>query len=124
MTISGNNASFATAFRVFDISGPVTVTIAGLTVANGEAVVTEYLGANGGGGILNEAGATLKLNSCVLANNEAVLSPSTPSPASTSAPNASFGDVCGGGLLNQGTAYLNGTTVTNNQALGGRASAY
>ncbi len=119
LTISGDNANLASACRVFDISGSVTVTIAGLTIANGEAVVTEYLGANGGGGILNEPGATLKLDNCVLANNEAVLSPATPSPTSPDAANASYGDVCGGGLLNQGTAFLNGTTVEDNRALGG-----
>ena len=95
------------------------MTIAGLTIANGEAVVTEYLGTNGGGGILNEPSATLKLDNCVLANNEAVLSPATPSPTSPDAANASYGDVCGGGLLNQGTAFLNGTTVEDNRALGG-----
>ena len=119
LTINGNNASLASASRVFDISGSVTVTIAGLTVANGEAVVTEYLGANGGGGILNEAGATLNLNNCILSNNVAILSPATPSPTSPSAANASYGDVCGGGLLNQGTALLDGTTVEDNRALGG-----
>lgn len=124
LTINGNDASFSTASRVFDVRGPVIVTIAGVTVANGEAVVTEYLGMNGGGGILNQAGATLFLNNCVLTGNEAVLSPSTPSPTSNSAPNAMFGDVCGGGLLNEGTAYLNGTTVTRNEALGGGSYSY
>ena len=119
LTINGNNASVATASRVFDIGGSATVTIAGLTIANGEAVVTQYLGANGGGGILNEAGATLILKNSVLTNNVAILSPATPSPISTSAANASYGDVCGGGLLNQGTAFLVGTTVQDNQALGG-----
>src|SRR5208282_3383188 len=74
--------------------------------------------ANGGGGILNEAGATLDLNNCALVGNEAVLSPGT-SPTSPTAPNANYGDVCGGGLLNQGTAFLNGTSVEDNRALGG-----
>ena len=44
LTINGNNASLAMASRVFDISGSATVTIAGLTIANGEAVVTQYWG--------------------------------------------------------------------------------
>lgn len=35
-----------------------------------------------------------------------------------------FGDVCGGGLLNEGTSYLNGTTVTRNEALGGGSYSY
>src|SRR5207247_260647 len=55
---SGNNAS-----RVFDVQGDVTVTIAGLTIANGHMVD------GGGGGIANEAGATLSLINDTVANN-------------------------------------------------------
>ena len=76
LTISGNSAS-----RVFDVSSGATVTIAGLTIANGEAVTgggidnagnlvlnhstlsnNQAVGGLGGGGILNEAGADLTLN--------------------------------------------------------------
>ena len=113
LTISGNNSS-----RVFDISGPNTVTIAGLTVANGKAVVATYFSPDGGGGIRNEPGATLILKNSVLANNTAVLSESIV-PNSPDASGQPLGDVCGGGLLNEGTAQLNGTTVDGNKALGG-----
>ena len=61
LTISGNSAS-----RVFDVNSGATVTIAGLTIANGATV-----GGLGGGGILNEAGATLTLNHSALTNNTA-----------------------------------------------------
>jgi hypothetical protein len=60
LTISGNHAS-----RVFDISGGVTVTIAGLSIANGFANSTD-----GGGAILND-GSTLTLSNDVLSNNQA-----------------------------------------------------
>jgi hypothetical protein len=58
LTVSGNHAS-----RVFHVSGGVTVTIAGLTIADGKAAA--------GGGILNEAGASLTVADCTLNNNEA-----------------------------------------------------
>src|SRR4051794_31313540 len=60
LTVSGNNTS-----RVFDIQGGATATIAGLTIANGRVVD------DAGGGIENEAGATLNLVSDVVANNTA-----------------------------------------------------
>ncbi len=61
LTISGNHTS-----RVFDISGGVSVTIAGLTIADGLAV-----GDLGGGGILNH-GSALTLSSDVLSHNQAL----------------------------------------------------
>ena len=50
LAISGDNAS-----RIFDIGGSATVTIAGLTIADGGAEAADM----GGGGIVNESGATL-----------------------------------------------------------------
>ena len=67
LTISGNHNS-----RVFDIQPPsgvtTTVTIAGLTIANG--MVGTVVG-DGGGGIENEAGANLYLSHDTIANNTA-----------------------------------------------------
>jgi hypothetical protein len=62
LTVSGNHAS-----RVFNISGGVTVTIAGLTITDGLA-----LGAPGNGGGINNTGGTLTLTHDVLSNNQAV----------------------------------------------------
>src|SRR5262249_35367033 len=59
LTVSGNHAS-----RVFDITGGVTVTMANLTISNGLA--------DHGGGILNEAGASLTLSQVTLSQNQAV----------------------------------------------------
>ena len=62
----------------------------------------------GGGGILNDAGASLNLTSLCCVNNQA-----------TAGPNL---DVFGGGLLNLGTANVTSCTFTGNQALGGGRS--
>jgi hypothetical protein len=62
LAVSGNHAS-----RVFNISGGVMVTIAGLTITDGLAVGSGLTG--GGGGILN-VGSTLTLTQDVLSNNE------------------------------------------------------
>jgi hypothetical protein len=63
LAISGNHQS-----RVLDISGGVTVTIAGLTITDGLALGPPTQG--GGGAILN-VGSHLTVASAVLSNNEA-----------------------------------------------------
>ncbi len=97
LTISGNSAS-----RVFDVGSGATVTIAGLTIANGATV-----GGLGGGGILNEAGATLTLLHSALNDNTA-----------TAASDAV--DVFGGGLLNEGRATVISSTFTRQPGPGRR----
>jgi hypothetical protein len=83
LTISGNHASC-----VFNISSGVTVTISGLTIANGYAAIS-------GGGI-NNNGGTLIINNCTITNNDA--------------------DDWGGGIRNEGTLTLNNSTVSDNTA--------
>jgi hypothetical protein len=75
LTVSGNHAS-----RVFDISGRPTVTLAGLTIANGLA--------DHGGAILNGAGASLTVSQASLSGNQAV------------------GGLGGGGIFNDAGASL------------------
>jgi hypothetical protein len=93
LTISGNSGS-----RVFDVGQNNTVTIAGLTIANG--VVGSIAAGDAGGGIENEAGATLYLLNDVVSNNTA------------------YG--IGGGLWDQpgATANISNTTFVGNKALG------
>ncbi|MGH7170927.1 MAG: hypothetical protein ACRELG_11670, partial [Gemmataceae bacterium] len=93
LTVSGNNAS-----RVFDISNNATVTIAGLTIANGN-VNGNTLEA-GGGGIANEEGASLHLLNDTFANN------------------TTYG--LGGGLWNDtgATVTVSNSTFTGNKAFG------
>ena len=113
LTISGNDAS-----RVFHISGAVNVTIADLTVADGQSsgqlpssLVGVYegdgSGAGGGGGILNEAPANLTLSNDTVSDNQAL--------------GAVGFTVVGGGLLNLGTATVLACQFTNNQSVGGGA---
>src|SRR5262249_38831398 len=86
--ISANNAS-----RVFDIGAGKTVTIAGLTIADG--LVTD----DGGGGVRNGPGATLTLSQDTLTNNTAI--------------------GIGGGLWNNGgTLVVTGCTFVGNRAIG------
>ena len=93
LTISGNSAS-----RVFDVGQNNTVTIAGLTIANG--VVGSNAAGDAGGGVENEVGATLYLLNDVVSNNTA------------------YG--IGGGLWDQpgATANISNTTFVGNKALG------
>jgi hypothetical protein len=99
LTVSGNNAS-----RVFDVGNSATVTIAELTIANGSAESTTDPSQQGGGGVVNEVGATVHLNDDVFSNNQAV--------------------VVGGALWNQagstsfGTATVSDCTFIGNQVTG------
>src|SRR5262245_6901474 len=92
LTVSGNHAS-----RVFDISGGVTVAIAGLTMTDGLADGSAPVLASTGGAILNFGALTLADD--VLSNNQAV------GDASTS-PLGKPGRALGSGLANLGPAPL------------------
>ena len=94
LAVSGNHQS-----RVFDISGGVTVTIAGLTITNGQVVGAD------GGGILNDASA-LTLAGDVLSHNQALGLPG--------------GSPRGGAIENRAGATLIATDslFTDNQAIG------
>src|SRR5262249_2237439 len=89
LTVSGDHAS-----RVFDVQSGATVTIAGLTIADGRVVD------GGGGGVANEAAATLFLVNGTFADSTA------------------YG--VGGGLYNgaNGTVSVVGSTFIDNRALG------
>jgi len=108
LIISGNNTGNNTS-RVFEIGSGATVTFTNLTIANGQTTSTGTSGdALGGGGILNDAGATLNLTRCSVVNNKAIAG-------------AGF-DVFGGGLLNLGTANVTACTFMGNQALNGNGT--
>jgi hypothetical protein len=91
LVISGNNAS-----RVFHLTGG-TVSIANLTIANGNAVSSD------GGGLLGDAGSTLLLNNCTLSGNTA----------------GSGGGNVGGGLANSGVLLATNCTISGNYAPSG-----
>ena len=130
LTISGHGAS-----QVVSIKSGVVVTLAGLTIASGKAITgggidnagvltlhnatlsgNQSTGSamalpNGGGAILNEAGARLTLDHSTLSGNVA------------NAFNNTI-DVFGGGLLNEGTATVTSSTFYGNEALGGGGGSF
>lgn len=135
LTISGNNSS-----RVFNITGSdVTVTPAGLMITHGLAfqgggidnagtlTVSECAisnnqalggnndGANGyGGGIFNEAGATLVVADSTLSGNTAIGEIGNGQPDQ-------FGELGvggGGGIFNFGVATVSHSTLIGNKAIG------
>jgi hypothetical protein len=92
LTIGGNSSS-----RIFDISSGTTVTLAGLTLSNGQATT--------GAGIYNAGSLTLSKD--VLSDNVAQGA-------------ANGGNAFGGGLYNAGgVVAIDHSTFTGNQALGG-----
>jgi len=122
LSISGGGNS-----RVFDVVVGATVTLSGLTITAGTADV--------GGGIMNEAGATLYISQCALTGNQALggasgnaqggaifnaaganlsLSQSLLAGDQANALNLSFG----GAIYNQGTATILASRFTCNQAAG------
>jgi hypothetical protein len=124
LAVSGKDAS-----RVFHISSGVEATLAGLTIAHGKAATgggidnagsltirnstlsdNQAVGGQGGGAILNEAGASLTLTDSLLADNTATA--------------AAASDVFGGGLLNFGSATVTQTAFAGNKAVGGGSGTF
>jgi phospholipase/lecithinase/hemolysin len=122
LTISGNAAS-----RVFAVGSGVNLTLAGLTIANGAAdqgggidnlgnltlssdvlsgnTATGDTGTTGiGGGLFNEAGASLSVTHCTFTNNQSV---------------GGAGRGWGGGIMNEGTTSVTASTFTGNVSTGG-----
>jgi hypothetical protein len=112
LTISGNMVS-----RVFDISAGTNVSISGLTITQGLAIA-------GGGGIMNESGATLTVSDVAFTNNQVFAN----NPLGFGAGLESLGNVTvvgcsfvgnsapeGAGLeSDQGTLTVVASTFTNN----------
>jgi hypothetical protein len=107
LTISGDDAS-----RVMAVAPGVSLTLAGLTIAHGRYDTT--LGGGtltfGGGGILNEPGASLTLVDDTLSDNQAV---------GHQALGVNGQDELGGAIFNLGKAIVSGCTFMNNQVTGG-----
>lgn len=109
LTVSGNHAS-----RVFDISGGVTVTIAGMTITDGLANGSSPVRASTGGAILNFGSLTLSHD--VLSNNQ------VGGDAGASALGR-VGGAVGGALVTFGTLTVTSSAFTGNRALGADGSS-
>src|SRR5262249_42994796 len=111
LTVSGNNT-----FRVFEITSAVSVTISGLTIANGLATQ--------GGGIFTAA-STLTISDSVLSGHRAVGGNGAPGapgmpPNGPGGAGNSGGTGLGGGILVAGGAVtIISSTLSANQAIGG-----
>jgi hypothetical protein len=107
LTVSGGDTS-----RVMDVAPGVSLTLTGLTIAHGRYDTT--LGGSiltyGGGGILNEPGASLTLVQDRLTDNQAV-------GHQTLGVNGQ--DELGGAIFNLGRVTASDCTFTNNQVTGG-----
>ncbi|PZR72456.1 MAG: hypothetical protein DLM73_13150 [Chthoniobacterales bacterium] len=142
LTVSGNNAS-----RVFLVNSGVTVTLSGLTIANGRVTDASPGGAAGGGifsngGILNVVSSTLSGNtasnsSCCsmvsssygggIFNNGGTVNvvSSTLSGNMASSDGNGFGFVYGGGIFNNGgTLNVVSSTLSGNTASTSSSSGY
>jgi hypothetical protein len=131
VTITGPGASMLTIsgggnLRVFDNQG-ATVSISGLTIANGKAFSsTTTNGAGQGGGIITFG--SLTLTNVTLTNNSAAeggainngLGSLTITNCTISNNAATAGTIAagGGGIWNFGTAIISGSTISGNTAAG------
>jgi hypothetical protein len=124
LSVSGNHAS-----RLFDVSSGTNVSLSGLTIANGlsdqgggidnlgsltlnydtllgNKAVGDSSTTGNGGGVFNEAGASLSVTGCTFTNNQTV---------------GNVGVGMGGGIGNEGSASVSASTFSANQATGGSA---
>jgi predicted outer membrane repeat protein len=125
VTISGGNAS-----RVFELSlhPKPTVTLSGLTISNGNAPGPGSHSFNNGGGILNEG--VLTITNCTLSQNSsprgggiendagATLTINSSTLSYNTARNDPYGSG-GGAVDNLGTLAIHGSTLSFNSSAGG-----
>jgi len=111
VTVSGDNAS-----RVFQVDSGATATFIGLTITAGQ------VGADSGGGILNQG--TLTLAICTLSGSSAqagggILNQGTLTLAACTLSGDSAAHGSGGGIYNDGNGILTACTLTNDIAASG-----
>jgi hypothetical protein len=118
LTIAGNGDSIARstasgtpAFRLFDVAGGGSLTLANLTLQGGLAFGA---GASAEGGAIYNQG-TLLLNGVTVQNNSAQGSAGQDYSAGQSA--------AGGGIYSSGALTLQGCTIQNNQVVGGQGGS-
>ncbi|MDT5123532.1 MAG: hypothetical protein QOC96_3014, partial [Acidobacteriota bacterium] len=114
LTVQRSAANLTPTFRIFEIASSKTVNISGLTISNGHAPdgPVGNSGSNGGG-ILNNASATLILRNIAVSNNQ-----------SGAGNNGGGGGGAGGGVSNDGTLTTLNTTVSNNQTGSGAGNTW
>jgi hypothetical protein len=122
LTVQRSTALGTPAFRIFTVDAPregiqdVTVTLSGLTIANGS---NSGLSGNSGG-ISNEG--TLTVTSCTLSGNSATFGGGIGNGGTLTLSNSTLAGnsaVEGGGIDNGGTLTVTNSTLSGNSALNG-----
>jgi CSLREA domain-containing protein len=126
LTVQRSTAIGTPNFRIFKITSGKTVTISGLTIANGKSadgVPAAVFGGAGenGGGILNAG--TLTLHDVIITGNTTGKGAASSSPSSNG---TAFGGPGGGGggISNSGSLRMSNATVSNNTTGGGATDYY
>jgi hypothetical protein len=112
-TIARSKAAITPAFRLFDVASGASLTLDGLTLANGLVIGDTGMDANGGA-ILNAAGATLTVKCSILLNNQVV---------GGDGAGGLGGQGFGGAIRSEGIANLDGVVFRGNQATGGATTS-
>jgi len=108
-TIERSTATGTPAFRLLDVAGGASLTLANLTLQGGLAVTAGIVGSAEGGAIRNQG--ALILNGVTVQNNVA-----------QGSGYISGGTGAGGGIYSSGSLTLQSCTIQNNQALGGNGA--
>jgi Calx-beta domain/Putative Ig domain len=115
LTVRRSTAGGTPEFRIFHVNSERTVSISGLTIANGKA--------DGGGGIFNEG--TVDVNSCSIEGNTTTFAGGGIDNAgrmnltnSTISGNTNLfaGAIGGGGIYNEGELHIIGCTISGNSS--------
>lgn len=128
-TVARSTAAGTPIFRIFDIAAGAHCSLIGMTISNGSAVGLGMLDANDGGGIRNYG--SLSLNQVALIGNAAGRNGGA--IANENGANLAVADSdlhdnqamsAGGGVYNDGSAYLSSTRIYWNQSSDSGGGAY
>src|SRR5262249_4626079 len=102
--------------RIFDISGGVTVTIAGLTLTDGLLL---QVGAQSMGGAIRNTGSTLTVANAVLSNNQSRAVARPGGPAGAGAPAGAIRNLSGATLTVMHSLFIHNQSIGDNNATSG-----
>jgi hypothetical protein len=117
LTVARSAAPETPDFRIFTVTSGATVSIGGLTIANGVPLVSD----NNGGGIMNDG--TLTVTDSTISGNSGGLqgggieNRGTATITNSTISGNSGGADGGGGIENRGTATITNSTISGNSAI-------
>ena len=114
LTVNGGSSNF----RVFDITGSITVNIDGMTITGGTVAVFSK-----GGGIQVGTGSTLNLSNSTISGNSAIYGGGISNAGIAIVTNSiianNLANSSGGGIYNSGTITLTNNTISGNSSSNG-----